>query len=245
MKRKNKDGTVTLSISDIIRDERFQGRVKLDKSTLRNYTQKILRGLKFDPVEITQVGKALILTDGWHRVRACELAGRETIDAVIKQGDKKQAIFNAIIANLKHGLKVKDADKKHLFRMYMDSGQYRNEEAVKSLREISEDFNQEMSHMTVKRWMKKEYRTVYRIHYSKEEGGNMKAEGFQPIKISEEPETFFAIASEAINKIGLVFESVDDEKQRGKLIWEAEALIERMKKDNRYRPFVPFDDYYQ
>jgi hypothetical protein len=241
--KKNKDGTVTIYITDIIREKKFQGRSKLDKATLRKYTQMYLRGQELDPIEITQVGKVLILTDGWHRMRASELAGKETIKAVIKQGDRRQAFFNAIIANLQHGLQIKKADKRLLFRMYMKSGQYLKEDNVKSLREIAQDFNQQISHMTVKRWMKEDFKSKYRRYYTEEEGGNGRAEGFQPLQISEEPVTFFEIASEAINNVRLMSEGIKDEKQRGKLIWEIEWLLEKMKEDNRFEPFDPLDEY--
>ena len=242
----NKNGVATISITDIVRDKKFQGRTKLDKSTLKKYTQMYLRGQKLDPVEITLVDKkGLILTDGWHRVRASELAGRDTVEAVIKQGDKRKAFQNAITANLRHGLQVKNADKRLLFKMYMESGQYSKGNYVKSLREIAEDFNQQISHMTVKRWMKKMFRFTYQHSYSGEGEGNMKAEGFQPIQISEEPETFFEIASEAINKVRLVFDSVEDVRKKGKLLWEMEALVEKIKRENEFTPYDLFDEYYQ
>lgn len=241
---KNSDGTVFVNISDIVRDKKFQGRTRLDKKVLKTYMLMYLRGQEFDPVEITQVNQVLILTDGWHRVRASELAGKQKIKAVIKEGDEKQAFFNAITANLRHGLQVKQADKRLLFRMYMDSGQYRKGNYTKSFREIAGDFNNLISHMTVKRWIQKEYRFTYQMWYSRQDEGtgNIHSSGVQEWEVSEEPKTFFEIIEKAIDKIQLVFPNIQDEKERGKLIWELESTLQLVKQEKKFKPYSVLDD---
>ena len=53
------------------------------------------------------------LADGFHRVEAARLAGLEKITAEVKSGGKLEALRYALGANVRHGLRRTNADKRH------------------------------------------------------------------------------------------------------------------------------------
>jgi ParB-like chromosome segregation protein Spo0J len=56
--------------------------------------------------------RSMRVIDGMHRVRAAELAGRETIEAVFFDGDEHAAFVLAVRENIAHGLPLSLADRK-------------------------------------------------------------------------------------------------------------------------------------
>lgn len=65
------------------------------------------------PVEVVQVGKRFIVTDGWHRVLAHQAANRGFVPCIIVANDDLDgAVWRAIGANKGHGLRRTNADKR-------------------------------------------------------------------------------------------------------------------------------------
>jgi hypothetical protein len=64
------------------------------------------------PILVVEDGDKLYLCDGFHRLRAHRLAGRTTIQARVERGTKRDAVFHAISANTRHGVRVTDSDKR-------------------------------------------------------------------------------------------------------------------------------------
>lgn len=95
-----------------------------------------------DPVKVAQVGAALYLVDGYHRLAAHELAGRETIAARVARMSLPQAKEEAKLANTKHGLRLTNADKRRIFQAHVDAGLHRDAAGkLKSRRAIAADLN--------------------------------------------------------------------------------------------------------
>ena len=71
-------------------------RAALDPDAIERYAA-ILPELP--PVELVRVGERLLIADGWHRVRAAERAGADTIAAVVRDGTVRDALLSALAAN--------------------------------------------------------------------------------------------------------------------------------------------------
>jgi hypothetical protein len=59
--------------------------------------------------------------DGNHRVKAYSAAGRSTIPAIVKEGDRQAAVLYAVGANSDHGLPRTRADRRNAVRMLLES----------------------------------------------------------------------------------------------------------------------------
>lgn len=88
----------------IAMDESLQVRKKLDLATVKRYAAAMEVHAEFPPVLLGRIGDGLLLVDGWHRVSAARMAGREEIDAIITTMTHEEAVWAAAGANLKHGL---------------------------------------------------------------------------------------------------------------------------------------------
>lgn len=94
-------------------DRNYQTRFALNADTVEEYAEAMKAGEKFPPV--TVVGNRL--TDGYHRVAAAEMLGMKEIEAEIIEGDEKVALSFALSANLKHGLRRTNDDKRQALKL--------------------------------------------------------------------------------------------------------------------------------
>jgi len=82
------------------------------QEVINEYTQLMMDGVEFPPVEVYGTKHACWLADGWHRVLAARQAARDTIDADLKHGGRTEAVKAALNANAIHGLRRTNADKR-------------------------------------------------------------------------------------------------------------------------------------
>lgn len=108
------DGTLPLSAISASRDT--QARHNGDAMCVREYTE-VLDDLP--PVEVYWDGDVYWLADGHHRYQAHKDAGRQRIKVLIRDGSKRDAIYHATGANLKHGLRRTMADKRRAVWMLL------------------------------------------------------------------------------------------------------------------------------
>ncbi len=88
-------------------------------------------GAEFPPVVVFFDGTARWLADGWHRVKAAETLGLTTVPAEVHQGSRRDATLYAIGANLTHGLRRTNADKRKVVLTMLADGQWRRWSDVK------------------------------------------------------------------------------------------------------------------
>lgn len=67
------------------------------------------------PIEITHEN---ILIDGYHRLIAHRMEGRETINAIVEELDQEDVLWEATKRNASHGLQLNMAEKKSLARKF-------------------------------------------------------------------------------------------------------------------------------
>lgn len=105
-------GTTQLDLSVIRLDGGTQTRAALSQQTVDEYAEAIAGGAVFPPVVVFFDGTTYVLADGFHRVAAAKVAGLVEFAADVRQGDARAARLHAAGANLEHGLRRSNADKR-------------------------------------------------------------------------------------------------------------------------------------
>lgn len=101
-----------LPVDQIKLDEEIQSRAALDYATIAEYANAMRAGDSFPPVTVFFDGSAYWLADGFHRVKAAQAVGLQTIAADIRQGKRRAAVLFSVGANAKHGLRRTNEDKR-------------------------------------------------------------------------------------------------------------------------------------
>ena len=91
-----------MKIEDIVIDAKTQMR-EISEDVVADYTEKLLEGIKFPPVEVFTDGKTIWLVDGFQRLLAHQRAKLVYIDAVTQKGTLRDAQFYSLGVNDKHG----------------------------------------------------------------------------------------------------------------------------------------------
>jgi hypothetical protein len=100
--------TELVRIEELTLDADVNIRTDLDEETVLRYMETLD---ELPPVSVTRTSDgALILTDGFHRTEAAARLGRTELFANVKNGTREQAIEDAALANLKHGLPLTEEE---------------------------------------------------------------------------------------------------------------------------------------
>jgi hypothetical protein len=104
----------TLAISEIVRDAELNFRAGgVNEKLAAQYAGLLKEGRTFDPVIIFRDPDGMNwLADGWHRVRAHELAERADIAIDLREGTRRDAMLYAAGANARHGARLTNACKR-------------------------------------------------------------------------------------------------------------------------------------
>src|SRR5438445_3699707 len=103
-----------IDISLIRIDGDTQPRAALNYDTINDYAQNMIDGDIFPPIIVHYDGENYWLTDGFHRYHAARLAGKDTVDAEIRQGDRRQAKWESYAVNKKNGMRMTNDDKQKI-----------------------------------------------------------------------------------------------------------------------------------
>lgn len=110
-----------VGISDLVIASDFQMRAKLSSDVVNEYVELINDSddaWAFNaPCSAVRVDDQLILVDGFHRVAAMEKAGQDQVSVRITKGTKTDALKAALSANITHGLRRSNADKRRAVEM--------------------------------------------------------------------------------------------------------------------------------
>lgn len=116
-----------LNVSLIRMDGGTQPREAIIESTVNEYRLDMMTGAKFPPVVVFYDGDNYWLADGFHRTRAAIQCNRETIDADIRQGTRRDAILYSVGANGNHGLRRTNADKRRAVMLLLEDREWGGE----------------------------------------------------------------------------------------------------------------------
>jgi ParB-like chromosome segregation protein Spo0J len=104
----------SLALTSLERDPAINCRAGgVSEGIAKGYAEALQAGGVFPPVIVFRdaEGKSW-LADGFHRVRAHELVGREEVPVDLREGDRRAALFFAASANKDHGAQRSNKDKR-------------------------------------------------------------------------------------------------------------------------------------
>jgi hypothetical protein len=101
---------VTLPLGEIFADPDVQPREKLNPATVADYSERMIAGDVFPPVDV--FGDKHILASGYHRLEAAKLAKQPTLQCHVHKGGRREAMLFAVCSNKTHGLQRTNADKR-------------------------------------------------------------------------------------------------------------------------------------
>lgn len=159
-------------------DKLYQARSALQDKQVNAYATAMKNGHKFPPVRLAWIDdkKSITVIDGWHRLNAAMLVGVNVIPAFVERMSYREAMGQAALANLSHGLPLRKTELRRVFKLFMKSGGNRKKnKQLMSYREISTALNGCVGHTTIANWMKKDFPRIASVMGGVEHG-NSKAE---------------------------------------------------------------------
>jgi uncharacterized ParB-like nuclease family protein len=99
-----------------------QTRFELNEATAKEYSESIK---DLPPVDVFWDGESYILADGFHRYRAHEIAGKDTIKCRVFEGTERDAILYSAGANAKHGLRRSVKDRRNAVTKLLHDDEWR------------------------------------------------------------------------------------------------------------------------
>jgi hypothetical protein len=154
--------TTTVRIVDIATRDDWQVRDGVSEHLVRAYATHYVHGADMPPIRLANIGGALVLVDGWHRLLAQRKLGREEVEAYVDELGEEEAQWEAALANTRNGARLKSQNEKHrVFKLYMRQGRNRvGLRGLKSYREIARDLGGLASKSSIENWMKKSFPKV-------------------------------------------------------------------------------------
>jgi hypothetical protein len=226
MNTTTKNTTESVPLHQIAMDETLQVRKKLDDATVKKYAAAMAAHAEFPPVLLGRIGDGLLLVDGWHRVNAARIAGREEIEAIIITMTHEEAVWAAAGANLRHGLPLKSSELLEVFKAYVRAGEHKTGRRYKSYRQIAEDLQGQVAFNTVRNWMEKHFKKIYLAMGDKARSGN--GEATQPPR--DLNNHYATLAVQDIDNVSALDNLLTDPGSRHMLIKRLEGVLAEMKK---------------
>lgn len=156
-----------VSLTHLVRSSEYQVRKKLDPVAVTRYETTLKAGGTLPPVTVADVEGVLILVDGFHRVEARERLGEGRVEAEIIKTSKRDAKGMAAMANLQHGLPLKNSEIRRAFGLYIEARRHvKTRKQLKSYREIGQELGK--PHTTIRQWMQKDFPRIFK-QYSGDE----------------------------------------------------------------------------
>ena len=104
--------SMTMKIDEIRIDGGTQPRTSLNEDTVAEYAEALADGAIMPEVVVYFDGVDHWLADGYHRYFAHRKIGETEIDADIRDGTRRDAVLCSASANIKHGLRRTNEDKR-------------------------------------------------------------------------------------------------------------------------------------
>lgn len=101
-----------VKLSAIEFDVSIQCRATIDTGVVNDYSERMVAGDDFPPVELFGTKEKCWIGDGWHRTLAARSIERESIAANLHPGGRAEALKHALGANASNGLHRSNADKR-------------------------------------------------------------------------------------------------------------------------------------
>jgi ParB-like chromosome segregation protein Spo0J len=102
-----------LKLSVIESEISLQPRAEFRLDWIEEYATDLENGAVFPPIVVFFDGTSYWLADGFHRLRAHQRAGLDTIQADVRGGTQRDALLHSVGANAQHGHRRTNEDKRH------------------------------------------------------------------------------------------------------------------------------------
>lgn len=104
-------------LAKITQDKELQPRQALTQEAVQEYAEAMTDGGTLPPCLVVFDGKTHWLCDGFHRVNAAKSIGAKDIECEVRRGTRHDAMWLAAAANLKHGVRRTNSDKRRAVAM--------------------------------------------------------------------------------------------------------------------------------
>lgn len=101
-----------LKLSEIHVNPEHQARTAMDTAVIKEYAEAYRSGEKLPPLQVCGTGTDYWLWDGFHRYQGALAAGLESVEVELRPGTATDAAWLACSANVGHGLRRTNADKR-------------------------------------------------------------------------------------------------------------------------------------
>lgn len=117
-----------------------QTREHLSDETVNDYAERMAEGDTFPPVTVFHDGTDHFLADGFHRVAAAQKLSHKQIDAAIVAGSRLTALEFSLGANINHGLRRTNKDKRNAVHIAFAEFEEYTDRAIAKLCGVSHKF---------------------------------------------------------------------------------------------------------
>lgn len=224
--------TRKVRLRDLLLDRRFQVRRALDQGTINRYASIYKNEAPMPPIEVAVVKGVLVVTDGWHRVEALRSLGVAEVEARVEEMTDREALWRAARANLQHGLPLKAAEHRNVFRAYIRARQHLDGRRLKSYREIASDLGGVRSHQTISNWMHRDFPRIAQEMSKEETTGTG---GLKETRMK----TFRDVVREHLGDASLALRGIESPLERGEMIAEIEEMLQEAKQAAPWEPYEP------
>lgn len=116
--------TKHLELSVIRTDGGTQMRAEIQTDVFQDYRDKWIAGVEFDPIDVFFDGAEYWIADGFHRFYGAREAQKSAIMARIHNGTVRDAILFACSANVSHGLRRSNEDKRRAVMALLEDDEW-------------------------------------------------------------------------------------------------------------------------
>ncbi len=214
-------------MTEVLERPEFQNRPEgLDPKHVRKLRAS-LGGLEpIEPISVAQVGKALYVVDGFHRLEAHRQDKREQIQAKVARMSLSEAEAHAkTVANTRHGKNLTREGKRKLWEAFLAAGRHlKADGTLKSPRAIAGELNGLYSHQTIRNLLR-----AAGLADELEAIGVSRWEQEEPTlqELEEERE---AEAEMALQRFAAIVPTLQDEGIRGRLLHTARDWVDRLER---------------
>ena len=218
-------------------DGLLQVRNAVDFGQVNNYANAMTSGAKFPPVRVAKIPDKHHLTviDGWHRLHAAQYLGVEALPIIIEEMSFRDAMGEAALANLTHGLPIKRSELRQAFGMFVRSGRNRKGKgkniSYMSYRELAQALQGAVKHTTLLNWMRKDFPKIANAMGGNEHGNALA----EPPRVDRQ-QFYTTAVYEGLEQAGVHFKEVRCPETRYQLHKEALAVVKAMEKFDMKEP---------
>jgi hypothetical protein len=119
-----------LLIETIRTDGGVQSRAAINDDYVKELADRLKSGKKLPPIEVYSDGENAWAADGFHRLAAHEQLGKRHVRCNVHTGGQKDAAWHSCGANLDHGLRRTNADKRHAVELALKTRPELSNEAI-------------------------------------------------------------------------------------------------------------------